>query len=66
MGLKVKQMDNKKTEVIEKQHSVKISITKKLEWSGEVKTYGFTPGEAMEQSKKLAKELEELIRKKNK
>ena len=64
MGLKVKNMDENK--IIERQHSVKISINAKLQWSGEIKTYGFTPEEALEQTKKLAKELEELIRKKNK
>lgn len=52
-------------EVIEQPNSVKIAINAKGLYSGEVKVYAKTIEEAMLLSKEKAKELELLIKEKN-
>lgn len=61
----MKEEKNENKQEILKQHSVKISINAKNLWSGEVKTYGQTPGEAYVQTLVLAEKLAVLIKDKN-
>lgn len=51
---------------IENQHSVKIGINAKGQYSAECKCYGQTPEEALSKTCKLANSLEVLIKEKNK
>ena len=55
----------KEIKKIEKLNSVKIGINARGNYSAEVKTYAQTPDEALKESCRIAKELEELIKVKN-
>ena len=59
-------MENEKEEnIVEEQHSVKISINAKLQYSGEVKCYGKYPEDAYDRAHFQAQKLEALIKLKN-
>lgn len=58
--------ENSNTKRVEEQHSVKISINAKGQFSGEVKCYGRTPDEAEKRTNEKIENLEKLIREKNK
>ena len=50
---------------IENLHSVKLAINAKLQYSAEIKVYALTPDEALQESTRIAKLVEDLIRIKN-
>ena len=50
----------------DKPHSLKVSINAKGQWSAEIKCYGETPEEAMRVTLEKAKEIEIIIKEKNK
>jgi len=59
-------MENKEAvEKIEQQQSVKIAISQKNMWSGEVKCYSENIDDAMKSALEKAEKLESLIKEKN-
>lgn len=51
---------------VEQPHSVEISVNAKGLFSGKVKVYASTPDEALKECTRLAKDVEDLIKIKNK